>query len=171
MDRKNKINQIIRVDLAGEKGAIEIYKGQLALIKDKNFSKEIELMLEKEKEHLETFSKILVKYKVRPTILDPLWKIGAFGLGIVSAALGKKATMACTEAVEEVIIQHYENQSKYLKNKDKYLEKVTAKFAADEKEHMHKAKEYDTGDDTFHNVFKKGVKAISKIAIKVSERI
>ena len=171
MDRKNKINQIIRVDLAGEKGAIEIYKGQLALIKDENFSKEIQLMLEKEREHLETFSKILVKYKVRPTILDPLWKIGAFSLGIVSAALGKKATMACTEAVEEVIIQHYQNQAKYLKGKDEYLREITEKFAKDEEDHMHTAQEYDTGDDTFHKIFKKGVKVISKIAIKVSERI
>ena len=171
MDSKNKINQIIRVDLAGEKGAIEIYKGQLALIKDENFSKEIKLMLEKEREHLETFSEILVKYKVRPTILDPLWKIGAFSLGIVSAALGKKATMACTEAVEEVIIQHYQNQANYLKGKDEYLRVITEKFAKDEEDHMHKAKEYDTGDDTLHKIFKKGVKAISKIAIKVSERI
>ena len=71
----------------------------------------------KGEEHLETFSEILVKYKVRPTILDPLWKIGAFSLGIVSLALGKKATMACTEAVEEVIMQHYQNQIITLKAK------------------------------------------------------
>ena len=90
MDSKNKINQIIRVDLAGEKGAIEIYKGQLALIKDENFSKEIKLMLEKEREHLETFSEILVKYKVRPTILDPLWKIGALVWNSISS-IGKKS--------------------------------------------------------------------------------
>ena len=60
-------------------------------------------------------------------------------------ALGKKATMACTEAVEEVIVEHYLEQSNFLKGRDRVLEKVTKKFAADEKEHMHQAKNYDTG--------------------------
>ena len=170
MDSDNKINQIIRVDLAGEKGAIEIYKGQLAIIKDKSLSKEIKEMLIKEEEHFKKFSELLVKYKVRPTILDPLWKLGAFSLGIVSASLGKKATMACTEAVEEVIIEHYERQAKYLKGKDEYLRKITERFASDEKEHMHKAKEFDTGTDPFHKTFKFSVKAISKMAIKISEK-
>lgn len=171
MTHKKKIDEIIRVDLAGEKGAIEIYKGQLAIIKDKKLSKEIKIMLEKEQEHFEKFSELLIKYKVRPTVLDPIWKAGAFGLGAVSAFLGKKATMACTEAVEEVIIDHYQNQSKFLKGKDEALRKVTEKFALDEKSHMHKAKEFDTGTDVFHKVFKLGVKTLSKVAIKVSEKI
>ena len=171
MTIKKKIHQIIRVDLAGEKGAIEIYKGQLAVIKNKSFSKEIKSMLKKEEEHCKKFSQLLIKYRVRPTIFDPVWKFGAFGLGVLSATLGKKAAMACTEAVEEVIIDHYENQTKYLKGKDKYLEKITDKFAADEKEHMHVAKEYGTGNDIFHQSFKLGVKALSRIAIKVSEKV
>ena len=171
MNVKNKINQIIRVDLAGEKGAIEIYKGQLAIIKDEALSKDIKAMLIKEKEHYKKFKELLVSYRVRPTVLDPFWKVGAFGLGVVSAALGKKATMACTEAVEEVIIDHYEKQSKYLKEKDKKLSKITGKFALDEKDHMHVAKDYDTGNDAFHRTFKTAVKVLSKIAIKVSEKI
>ncbi len=171
MNTKNKINQIIRVDLAGEKGAIEIYKGQLAIIKDESLSKEIKIMLKKEEEHLKKFSELIVKYKARPTILDPVWRVGAFSLGVISAVLGKKATMACTEAVEEVIIDHYESQTKYLKGKDETLRKVTEKFAADEKNHMQIAKDYDTGNDPFHRTFKLGVKALSKIAIKISQKI
>lgn len=171
MNVKKKINQIIRVDLAGEKGAIEIYKGQLAIIKDKTLSKEIKAMMVKEEEHYKKFKELLVSYRVRPTVLDPLWKVGAYGLGVVSATLGKKATMACTEAVEEVIIDHYQNQSKYLKEKDKSLSKITGKFALEEKDHMHIAKNYDTGNDPFHKTFKIAVKALSKIAIKISEKI
>ena len=171
MNVKKKINQIIRVDLAGEKGAIEIYKGQLAIIKDETLSKEIRAMLTKEKEHYKKFKELLITYRVRPTILDPFWKVGAFGLGVISATLGKKATMACTEAVEEVIIDHYEKQSKYLKEKNKSLSKITGKFALDEKNHMHIAKEHDTGNDAFHKSFKAAVKILSKIAIKVSEKI
>ena len=143
MKIRKKIEEIIRVDLAGEKGAIAIYKGQLAIIKDKSLSQEIRNMLKKEEEHYKKFSELLIKYRVRPTILDPIWEKGAFGLGLISAALGKKATMACT-AVKEVIIDHYENQAKYLKGKDNYLEKITKKFADDEKDHMLQAKKYDT---------------------------
>ena len=171
MNNRKKIEEIIRVDLAGEKGAIGIYKGQLAIIKNKSLSKEVNEMLKKEEEHFKKFSELLIKYRVRPTILDPIWEKGAFALGLLSAALGKKATMACTEAVEEVIINHYNNQAKFLKGKDNYLEKVTRKFADDEKEHMHQAKNHDTGDDVFHKAFKLGVKSLSKLAIKLSEKI
>ena len=171
MEEKQKIAEIIRVDLAGEKGAVGIYKGQLAIVKDKELSNEIKEMLEKEEEHFKKFSELLIEYRVRPTILDPLWKTGAYGLGILSAALGKKATMACTEAVEEVIIDHYKNQAKYLKGKDRYLEKVTRQFAADEEQHMHQAKNYDTGDDFLHKSFKFGVKCLSRLAIRLSQKI
>ena len=171
MDNRKKIEEIIRVDLAGEKGAIEIYKGQLAIIKDKSLVKDIKEMLKKEEQHFRKFSELLIQYKVRPTVLDPIWKSGAFGLGLLSGALGKKATMACTEAVEEVIVEHYLEQSNFLKGKDKVLEKVTKKFAADEKEHMEHAKNYDTGSDIFHKSFKFGVKCLSKVAIKISEKI
>ncbi|MDC3023874.1 demethoxyubiquinone hydroxylase family protein [Alphaproteobacteria bacterium] len=171
MDNRKEIEEIIRVDLAGEKGAIEIYKGQLAVIKNKALAKDIKEMLKKEEKHFEKFSELLIKYQVRPTILDPLWKSGAFGLGLLSAALGEKATMACTEAVEEVIVEHYQNQSNFLKGKDSVLEKVTKKFAADEKEHMEQAKNYDTGNDIFHRSFKFGVKCLSKVAIKLSKKI
>ena len=171
MSNNNKIAEIIRVDLAGEKGAIEIYKGQLAIIKNESLSKEIKEMLKKEKEHFKKFSELLIRYRVRPTALDPIWKTGAFGLGVLSAALGKKATMACTEAVEEVIIDHYQNQAKYLKGKDRDLEKITRKFADDEKDHMHQAKNHNTGDDFFHNSFKLSVKMLSRLAIKLSKKI
>ena len=171
MSHRNKIAEIIRVDLAGEKGAIEIYKGQLAIIKSQSLSKEIKKMLKKEEEHFNKFSELLIKYRVRPTVLDPIWKTGAFGLGLLSAALGKKATMACTEAVEEVIIDHYQSQAKYLKGKDSSLEKITKKFADDEKEHMDQAKNHDTGSDIFHNSFKLGVKCLSRLAIKLSKKV
>ena len=171
MSYKKKIEEIIRVDLAGEKGAIEIYKGQLAVIKDQYLSREIKQMLKKEEEHFNKFSELLIKYRVRPTALDPIWKTGAFGLGVLSAALGKKATMACTEAVEEVIIDHYQSQAKYLKGKDNTLEKITRKFAEDEKEHMNQAKNHDTGSDIFHNSFKFGIKCLSRLAIKLAKKI
>ena len=168
---KRKINEIIRVNQAGELGAIHIYKGQLAVLKKKTISKELNDMLEKEFTHYETFNKLIIEYKVRPTALSPLWKIGAYGLGVVTAIMGEKATMACTEAVEEVIINHYEEQTKYLKNKDKKLSKITKQFCKEEKEHLDLAKKFDTGSDFFHKALKSTIKKISKIAIKVSEKV
>ncbi|MAI02337.1 MAG: demethoxyubiquinone hydroxylase family protein [Rickettsiales bacterium] len=166
-----RIKEIIRVNQAGELGAIQIYKGQLAVLKNKKISSELKEMLKKELKHYNTFNKLLFDYNVRPTALSPIWKIGAFSLGVITAAIGKKSTMACTEAVEEVIIDHYEKQASYLKDKDKKLHNVTKKFCKEEKEHLDLAKNHDTGNDLFHTTLKKGIKTISKIAIKISEKV
>ena len=168
---KNKIKEIIRVNQAGELGAIQIYKGQLAVLKNKPISKDLRDMLKKENKHYEKFNELILTYKVRPTVLSPLWRVGAFGLGAFTAMMGKKATLACTEAVEEVIIDHYEKQSEYLKEKDTELSKLTKKFCKEEKEHLDFANEHDTGNDLFHKTLKKGIKIISKTAIKISEKI
>jgi ubiquinone biosynthesis monooxygenase Coq7 len=152
---KKRIKEIIRVNQAGELGAIQIYKGQLAVLKNKPISKELQEMLEKEFKHYETFNKLMLAYKVRPTALSPIWKSGAFGLGVVTAIMGKKATMACTEAVEEVIVEHYHKQSVYLKGKDNKLSKLTKKFCEEEKEHLDLAKKFDTGSGLLHNTLKR----------------
>ena len=168
---KKRIKEIIRVNQAGELGAIQIYKGQLAVLKNKPISKELHDMLEKEYNHYETFNKLILSYKVRPTALSPIWKSGAFGLGVITAMMGKKATMACTEAVEEVIVEHYQKQSTYLKGKDNKLSKLTKKFCEEEKEHLDIAKKFDTGNSLFHATLKRGIKILSKTAIKISEKI
>ena len=121
--------------------------------------------------HHKKFNELVFSYKVRPTALSPIWKTGAFSLGVATAIMGKKATMACTEAVEEVIIDHYQKQSEYLKGKDTKLYKITKKFCKEEKDHLDTAKNYDTGSDLFHKMLKSGIKIISKTAIKISEKI
>ena len=168
---RKKIEEIIRVDQAGELGAINIYKGQIAVLKRKKISKELNEMLKVENKHYKRFSELLLEYKVRPTFLSPLWKMGAFGLGVFTASLGPKATMACTEAVEEVIVKHYLKQSDFLKDKDKKLYNITKQFAKEEQEHMNMSKAHDTGQDKAHKVLKYGIKKISKLAIKLSEKI
>ena len=167
---KNKIKEIIRVNQAGELGAIQIYKGQLAVLKNKPIAAELEDMLNKEKKHYNKFNELLNSYEVRPTIFSPLWKTGAFGLGVITAILGKKSTLACTEAVEEVIIDHYHKQTQYLKGKDNNLAKITKKFCKEDKEHLDFAIEHDTGNDLFHKTLKKAIKLLSKSAIKISEK-
>jgi len=108
------LEEIIRVDHAGERGAIKIYEGQLLALKtikqDNNLKDKIEEMKEHEKEHLDYFEKEIQKRKIKPTYLLPLWDLLGISLGFGSILLGKKATMSCTASVEEVIDKHYYNQ-------------------------------------------------------------
>ncbi len=168
---KNKIEEIVRVNQAGEMGAIEIYKGQLAVLKNKPIAKEIISMLKQEEKHYKTFSDLLIKHNIRPTLLSPLWKVGGFSLGVFTAILGKESTMACTEAVEEVIVKHYEQQTKYLKKNKNKLYKITSNFAKEEKEHMNVANKLGTGKSIRYTLLKLSIKSLSKLAIKVAKKI
>ena len=112
---KKLIEEIIRVDHAGEHGATQIYRGQLAIFKENTeFGKEIKEMADQEEIHKSTFDEYIVKESVKPTILFPFWNLAGYALGLGTALMGKKAAMACTVAVEEVIGQHYEEQAKEL---------------------------------------------------------
>ena len=117
------LEEIIRVDHAGERGAIKIYEGQLLALStvkdDKNLKKIIEELKEHEKEHLEYFEKEIHKRKMKPTYLLPLWDLMGISLGFGTALLGKKAAMLCTASVEEVIEDHYENQLKKIGEDEK----------------------------------------------------
>ena len=124
---KNKVKEFIRVDHAGERGAIKIYEGQLlalnTLIKDENLKKTIEEMKIHEKEHCDYFENEIKKRNIKPTKLLPLWDLLAVGLGFGSTILGKKAAMLCTASVEEVIDKHYLNQINQLESDEKKLKK------------------------------------------------
>jgi ubiquinone biosynthesis monooxygenase Coq7 len=108
--KSQKIDRILRVNHAGEYGAVRIYEGQLFVLGGGKAGPVIADMAEKEREHLETFEKLVVKNRARPTALQPIWRIAGFALGAATAALGPKAAMACTVAVEEVIDEHYAAQ-------------------------------------------------------------
>jgi demethoxyubiquinone hydroxylase (CLK1/Coq7/Cat5 family) len=113
------LEEIIRVDHAGERGAIKIYEGQLLALKtikqDENLKDIVEDMKEHEKEHLEYFEKEIQKRKIKPTYMLPLWDVMGVALGFGTVLLGKKATMLCTASVEEVIENHYDKQLKQCK--------------------------------------------------------
>ena len=122
-----KVEEFIRVDHAGERGAIKIYEGQLlalkTIIKNPELQKKIEEMQEHEREHNDFFEKELKKRNIKPTKLLPLWDLLGIGLGFSSTLLGKKAAMLCTASVEEVIDEHYQNQINNLNEDEKVLKK------------------------------------------------
>ena len=173
-DRK-KIEEFIRVDHAGERGAIKIYEGQLLalnlFIKDNKLKEMIEEMKDHEKEHLEFFDNEIKKRKIKPTKLLPLWDLLGVGLGFGSTLLGKKAAMLCTASVEEVIDEHYLNQINQLDNSEKDLKKKITKFRQDEIDHKDIA--YDEGATKKgpYLLLDKIIKTGSRIAINISEKI
>ena len=127
------LEEIIRVDHAGEYGATRIYDGQIAIFgKHSKIGKTIQHMAEQEQEHIETFEKLIVQHRVRPSALLPLWNLTGFALGASTALMGEKAAMACTVAIEKVIGEHYRKQTEILENDQKKLKSIIQKFEKDE---------------------------------------
>ena len=169
------LEEIIRVDHAGERGAIKIYEGQLLALKtikqDNLLKDKIEEMKEHEKEHLEFFEKEIYKRKIKPTYLLPLWDVMGVALGFGSALLGKKAAMLCTASVEEVIENHYQNQLKKLGNDEKDLKTKIEKFKGDEINHKNIAYEAGATNKGIYYIMDKVIRTGSRIAINISEKI
>jgi ubiquinone biosynthesis monooxygenase Coq7 len=177
MKKTNKkfLEELIRVDHAGERGAIKIYDGQLLALKtfkqDEKLKRQIEEMKEHEKEHYEFFDKEIQKRNIKPTKLLPLWDLLGVSLGFATAMLGKKATMLCTASVEEVISDHYKNQTHKLEEDEEELKNKIIKFRNDELNHKDIAYEGGASKDGFYGLLDKVIKTSSRIAIKISERI
>ena len=177
MAKTNKkiLEEIIRVDHAGERGAIKIYEGQLLALKtfkqDADLEKQIEEMKEHEKEHYEFFDQEIQKRNIKPTKLLPVWDLLGVTLGFGTAMLGKKAAMLCTASVEEVIDNHYKNQTFELEEDEKELKNKINKFRDDELNHKDIAYEGGATKDGLYGLLDKVIKTSSRIAIKISEKI
>ena len=177
MKKTNKkyLEEIIRVDHAGERGAIKIYEGQLLALKtfkqDEDLKRKIEEMKEHEKEHYEFFKDQIKKRKIKPTKLLPMWDLLGVTLGFGTAMLGKKAAMLCTASVEEVIDQHYKDQTYKLGEDEKDLKKKIMKFRDDELHHKDIAYDHGATKKGLYGVLDKIIKTSSRIAITISEKI
>ena len=172
---KKKLEEFIRVDHAGERGAIKIYEGQLlalnTLYKDDKLKKTIEKMKLHEKEHLDFFEKEIKKRNIKPTKFLPIWDLLGVGLGFGSTLLGKKAAMLCTASVEEVIDQHYQKQINQIENDEKKLKEKIIKFREDELNHKDTAYKEGATKEGIYSILDKIIKTSSRIAINISEKI
>ena len=170
-----KLEEFIRVDHAGERGAIKIYEGQLlalsTVVKNRDLKEMIKDMKEHEQEHCNFFEDEIRKRNIKPTKLLPLWDLLGLGLGFGSTILGKKAAMLCTASVEEVIDGHYKSQIDQIGSDENDLKKNIIKFRNDEINHKDIA--YDNGatKEGFYTIIDKVIKTGSKLAIKISEKI
>ncbi len=166
------LDEIIRVDHAGEYGATRIYDGQIAIFgKNSKIGKTIQHMADQEQEHIEKFNELILEKRVRPTVLLPVWNIAGFALGAGTALMGEKAAMACTVAVEKVIGEHYREQQDLLKDDEKELKKTIAKFEKDELEHHDIGLEHDAENAPGYKVMTKAIEIGCKVAIAISKKI
>ncbi|XP_035690746.1 5-demethoxyubiquinone hydroxylase, mitochondrial-like [Branchiostoma floridae] len=174
-ESKRMVDRFIRVDHAGEVGANYIYRGQMAVLGNTEVGRVIQRMWDQEKEHMAKFEELIPQHRVRPTVLLPIWNVAGFVLGAGTALLGKEGAMACTVAVEDSIVEHYNSQIRALieddPEKHKELLEVIKKFRDEELEHHDMGLEHDAeaapAYQTLTNVIKGGCKA----AIWLSERI
>lgn len=165
------LEQLIRVNHAGEYGAKRIYEGQLAILKNSPEYSKIKHMKDQELEHLEYFEDEISKRQIRPTALQPFWHVAGFALGAATAAIGEKAAYACTVAVEEVIDEHYQSQLDNLdEKKHKKLKDKIRKFQADELEHKETGLANDAEQAPAYEVLTSAIKLGSKAAIWLAKR-
>jgi ubiquinone biosynthesis monooxygenase Coq7 len=171
LTRDELIDRIIRVDHAGEFGARRIYEGQLAVLRGKPEAQAIEHMYAQELEHLKAFEKLMVERRARPSALHPLWNAAGFALGAATALMGPKAAMACTVAVEEVIDQHYRAQAETLGEDEAPLKAKIEKFRGEELEHRVIGLERGAEQAPAYPLLTGAIKAGSRLAIWLAERI
>ncbi len=166
------LEEIIRVDHAGEYGATKIYSGQIAVFgKNSKLGKTIQHMADQEQEHIDKFNELILEHRVRPTALLPLWNVAGFALGASTALMGEKAAMACTVAVEKVIGEHYQEQLDLLGDDHRDLKKTISKFRDDELEHHDIGIEHDAESAPGYKIMSKVIELGCKTAIAISKKI
>jgi len=171
---ENSVKQIIRVNHAGEYGAQKIYNGQIRFCKNRKLKKKLERISSEEKVHFDYFNEQIIKQRVRPTLMSPLWNILGTTLGVVSSRLGEDYVNACTESVEEVIVEHYKKQINFFKSQkiNNELKRKIEKFCKEENDHREDAISSKSKKNNFGlKVFKRFTKLGTKVAIEISKRV
>lgn len=163
---------MLRVDQAGEFGATRIYAGQLAVMGDRHpYGRIIAGMASQEERHRQAFDAMIARRGVRPTALAPFWNVAGFALGAVTAALGPKAAMACTAAIETEIDQHYAEQLEQLDGQDPELSTAIADFQAEEVEHRDAALAHGAQQAPAYPLLSGAIRLGCRAAIALSKRI
>ena len=172
-NKDQAVERMLRVDHAGEYGAVRIYEGQLAVFGKSQNAPIIQHMLDQEKQHLKTFDKLVGDRKIRPTALLPFWHLAGFALGAGTALLGEKAAMACTVAVEEVIDEHYSDQISELNanGEEEGLQETFETFRLEELEHRQTGLNNGAESALGYELLTGAVKAGSRLAIWLSTRV
>ena len=176
LEPRQLVERVIRVDQAGEFGAVRIYEGQLAALRwtgraNGDAGRKIAAMARAEREHRATFDRLMTQRRVRPTALSPVWDLAGFALGAATALMGDKAAMACTVAVEETIDEHYASQAAALGDDEADLRATVEKFRAEEIAHRDEALASGAEQAPAYELLTRAIKTGSKLAIWLSTKI
>jgi ubiquinone biosynthesis monooxygenase Coq7 len=166
-----QVARMIRVDHAGEYGAARIYAGQLAVLGRRAIAPTLSEMQAQEQQHLDRFTDLIFRHRVRPTALLPLWHLAGFALGAATAALGERAAMACTVAIEEAIDTHYADQIAALDDGEEELRSALTSFRQDELHHRDVGLQHGAEQAPGYRLMSAAIKAGCRLAIRISERI
>ncbi|KAJ8583545.1 COQ7-domain-containing protein [Rhizopogon salebrosus TDB-379] len=177
LEQREILDNALRVDQAGEIAANWIYRGQITILgSDSRVGPLIQEMWDQEKRHLEVMDKLQLQHQVRPTILSDVAKAAGFALGAATALMGKEAAMACTEAVETVIGEHYDDQLKDFESLPSshpsipLLRDVVREFRDDELEHLDTAVEHHAQRAPAHALLSTVIGGGCKVAIELCKR-
>ena len=165
-----RVARMVRVDHAGEYGAARIYAGQLSVLGHGDKADLLNHMAEQEHHHLAVFSQEIVRRRVRPTLMLPLWHVAGFVLGAATARMGEKAAMACTVAVEEAIDEHYQAQIVELGTDEPALRNTIEEFRQEELQHRQIGLEHGAEQAPGYRMLSTAIKIGCKLAIRISER-
>ncbi|MBK8173959.1 MAG: demethoxyubiquinone hydroxylase family protein [Rhodospirillales bacterium] len=171
LTKNDVIERVLRVNHAGEYGAVRIYEGQLRVLGRRSVGPVIREMADKEREHLATFDSLLPQRRVRPTALQPLWHVGGFALGAATALLGARAAMACTVAVEAVIDEHYGRQVELLGDDEAELRELCSRYRNEEIEHGETALAHGAEQAPAYRALTSAIRAGTRAAIWFAERV
>ncbi len=169
-DKAALIDQIIRVNQAGEYGAKRIYEGQLAVLGHTDVGPALREMLAQEEEHLKRFNGLMAERGARPTALQPLWHVAGFAIGAATAVLGKEAAMACTVAVEDVIGEHYREQAEHLGDDEKDMRDTISAFREDELHHREVSLAHGAAQTPGYEALTAAIKTGTRVAIWLAKR-
>jgi ubiquinone biosynthesis monooxygenase Coq7 len=170
LTREQLRSRILRVDQAGELGAVRIYQGQRAVLGRGRHGPVLAKMAQQEQHHLDTFSRLIGERGVRPTIFSPIWHVAGFALGAGTALLGERAAMACTVAVEEAIDEHYAAQYAVLGDDEAELKVTIEEFRQEELEHRDIGLANEAEKAPAYPLLSATIKSGCKLAIWLSER-
>jgi len=170
-----RLDEILRVDHAGELGAVRIYQGQLAVLgasrRAQRSADTVRHMAEQEKRHKAAFDRLLTEHRTRPTLLEPLWSAAGFALGAATALIGEKAAMACTVAVEDVIGEHYQSQAEEVGDTRPELAAQLQELRGEELQHRASALSSGAERATAYPLLSGLIKAGCRLAIRIAEKV
>lgn len=172
--RSNRMAEMLRVDHAGELAAVHIYRGQSMVFggtRSDHLAEQFKRMEGEEQAHLDAFEALLRENAIRPTVMTPVWRLAALGLGVGTALLGEKAAHACTEAVESVIEEHYAEQIREVQGSDPELAERLTQFRDDEIGHHDRAVEQGARQAPAYPFLSALIQTGCRMAIRISEKI